>query len=106
MSVPRALPRHPGPAANAPRDLLACTVADLEAPLESRTRAVALRLFLIEHAPAALPPRVAGVAQRAWEHLRADAFLPSWSELSRATSTDGTVKLALRLGETPASRRC
>ncbi len=80
------------------RDLLASTVADIEGPLESRTRALALRRFLIEERPAVLPARVSGVAQRAWGRLRADAFLPAWSEVTRATGGDGTIKLALRLG--------
>lgn len=82
------------------RDLLASTVADLEGPLESRTRALALRRFLIEERPGALPARVGGVAQRAWARLREESFWPAWSEVSRATSGDGTVKLALSLGDT------
>ena len=36
-------------------DLLAATVDDLEGPLKSRTRATALRRFLIEEGPMALP---------------------------------------------------
>jgi 23S rRNA (adenine2503-C2)-methyltransferase len=82
------------------RDLLASTVAELEAPLESRTRALALRRFLIEEPPGVLPVRVKGVAQQAWSRLRAQAFYPAWSEVSRATSADGTIKLALGLGDT------
>ena len=81
------------------RDLLASTVADIEGPLESRTRALALRRFVIEERPSVLPARVRGVAQQAWDRLRADAFLPAWSEVSRVTSRDGTVKLALHLGD-------
>ena len=81
------------------RDLLASTVADLEGPLESRTRALALRRFLIGEPPGALPARVAGVAQRAWARLREESFFPAWSEVSRATSGDGTIKLALSLGD-------
>jgi 23S rRNA (adenine2503-C2)-methyltransferase len=81
------------------QDLLAATVADLEGPLGSRTRAVALRRFLIEERPIALPARVSGVAQEAWSRLRAGAFFPAWSEVSRATSADGAVKLALGLGD-------
>jgi 23S rRNA (adenine2503-C2)-methyltransferase len=91
MSLTRAVPTG--------RDLLASTVADLEGPLESRTRALALRRFLMEGTPRALPARVTGLAQPAWDRLRADAFLPTWSEVSRATSSDGTVKLAIRLGD-------
>ena len=90
----------PPPGAPCPiRDLLASTVADLEGPLESRTRALALRRFLIEERPEVLPARVSGVAQPAWARLRAEAFYPAWSEVSRATSGDGTVKLALGLGD-------
>ncbi len=81
------------------RDLLAATVADLEGPLESRTRALALRRFLTEEVPGVLPQRVGGVAQSAWDRLRTDAFYPVWREVSRATSADGTVKLALRLAD-------
>ena len=80
-------------------DLLASTVADLEGPLESRTRALALRRFLTEGRPGVLPARVSGVAQPAWARLRAEAFYPAWSEVSRATSGDGTIKLALGLGD-------
>jgi 23S rRNA (adenine2503-C2)-methyltransferase len=87
------------PGAPGGRDLLASTVADLEGPLESRTRALALRRFLIEEIPRVLPVRVTGVAQPAWDRLRAGAFLPAWDELSRAASADGTVKLALRLDD-------
>jgi len=82
-----------------PRDLLASTVKDLEGPLESRTRALALRRFLIEERPRVLPARVRGVAHQAWDRLRAEAFYPAWSEVSRATSADGTIKLALGLGD-------
>ena len=42
---------------------------------------------------------MSGVARAAWDRLRADAFLPAWSEVSRATSGDGTTKLTLRLGD-------
>ena len=80
------------------RDLLASTVADLEGPLRSRTRALALRRFLIEQLPGTLPARVSGVAREAWTRLRAEVFFPEWREVSRTTSEDGTVKLALRLG--------
>jgi 23S rRNA (adenine2503-C2)-methyltransferase len=80
-------------------DLLASTVADVEGPLESRTRALALRRFLVDETPRVLPARVRGVAQRFWDRLRADAFLPAWSEVSRAASADGTLKLALRIGD-------
>ena len=46
-------------------DLLAATVEDLEARLESRTRATALRRFLINERPRGLPPRIGGVAGEA-----------------------------------------
>jgi 23S rRNA (adenine2503-C2)-methyltransferase len=81
------------------RDLLASTTADLAGPLESRTRALALRRFLTERHPRVLPARVKGVAQQAWSRLRADCYYPSWSEVSRAASADGTTKLALSLGD-------
>jgi 23S rRNA (adenine2503-C2)-methyltransferase len=81
------------------RDLLASTVAQLEGPLESRTRALALRRFLVQGPPAALPARVKGVAQEAWSRLREEFFYPAWSEVSRSTSADGTIKLALALGD-------
>lgn len=81
------------------RDLLASTVAQLEGPLESRTRALALRRFLTGEPPSTLPERVSGVAQPAWARLRTQAFFPAWSEVSRATGADGTRKLALRLGD-------
>ena len=81
------------------RDLLASTVADLEGPLESRTRALALRRFLVEERLRVLPARVKGVAHQAWGRLRAEAFYPAWNEVSRATSEDGTTKLALGLGD-------
>ncbi len=81
------------------RDLLASTVAELEGPLESRTRALALRRFLFDERPRALPARLKGVAHEAWERLRAESFYPAWSEVGRAASADGTVKLALRLGD-------
>lgn len=46
-----------------------------------------------------LPARFARVARDAWDRLRqGDATLPEWRETSRATSGDGTVKLALALG--------
>jgi hypothetical protein len=57
MSLTRGVPRATGSAPDVSaaegrqgsgRDLLASTVADLEGPLESRTRALALRRFLIE----------------------------------------------------------
>jgi 23S rRNA (adenine2503-C2)-methyltransferase len=80
-------------------DLLASTVADLAGPLESRTRAVALRRFLFGERPGVLPARLRGVTRQAWERLRTECFYPAWSEVSRTTSTDGTVKLALGLGE-------
>lgn len=92
----------PDPSAKRPpsgRDLLASTVADIETLIESRTRALALRRFLVERTPLEVPARVNGVAQRAWDLLRADAFLPAWREVARATSEDATVKLALRLGD-------
>ena len=81
------------------RDLLASTVADLEGPLQSRTRALALRRYLLEQRPDVLPEQVSGVARQAWDRLREDAFLPACRELSRVRSEDGTVKLALRLGD-------
>jgi 23S rRNA (adenine2503-C2)-methyltransferase len=108
MSLTHGVPRSAGsaPAVSAAverqgdeRDLLALTVGDLEGPLESRTRALALRRFLIEKRPGTLPMRVTGVAQQCWDRLRMRAFLPHWSEVSRATSRDGTIKLALRLGD-------
>ena len=80
------------------RDLLASTVADIEALVDSRTRALALRRFLVERTPPDVPARVSGVAQPAWDLLRADAFLPACREVSRIRSADGTMKLALRLG--------
>ncbi len=80
-------------------DLLAATVADLEVPLQSRTRAVALRRFLIDELPRALPGHVSGVAREAWQRLRANAFYPAWRERSRATSQDGTTKLTLAFGD-------
>jgi len=80
-------------------DLLAATVDDLAGPLESRTRAAAVRRALIANPPASLPARVAGVRDAAWGRLRAGAFVPEWKELARATSTDGTTKLALRIGD-------
>ena len=88
-------------ARNAPSlDLLAATVDDLERPLKSRTRATALRRFLIDERPKALPPRFSGVARDAWAALlQASAFLPDWREVSRATSEDGTTKLALGLAD-------
>lgn len=79
-------------------DLLAATVSDLEGPLRSRTRATALRRFLMEQGAPALPAQVSGVAREAWARLRASAFFPAWRELRRATSADGTLKLALRFG--------
>jgi hypothetical protein len=103
--VPRPTrPFRPGARAATERqqgglDLLACTVADLEGPLESRTRAVALRRFLIDETPRVLPSRVSGVAQPAWDRLRTASFLQAWSEVSRATSVDGTLKIALGLGD-------
>ena len=67
--------------------------------LASRTRATALRRFLIEERPTALPARFGGVARDAWARLvQANAALPAWRETSRATSADGTIKLALDLG--------
>jgi 23S rRNA (adenine2503-C2)-methyltransferase len=106
MPLSRSAPLPAGPAAEpagarheSARDLLASTVADLEGPLESRTRALALRRFVIEERPRLLPARVAGVAQDAWDRLRSDAFLPAWSEVSRVKSQDGTIKLALRLDD-------
>ena len=81
------------------RDLLASTVADLEALIGSRTRALALRRFLIERAPTDVPARVAGVAQEAWDAVRAGAFVPTCREVARTRSEDGTVKLALHLGD-------
>ena len=81
------------------RDLLAATVADIAALIGSRTRALALRRFLVERTPADVPARVSGVAQQAWNVVRADAFLPAYREISRVDSEDGTVKLALRLGD-------
>lgn len=78
-------------------DLLAATVSDLEGPLKSRARATALRRFLIDEGPKTLPAQVKGVAREAWARLRANAFFPAWREVSRATSADGTLKLALRL---------
>ncbi len=101
------IPHTPGSAPDAPaaegrpsgRDLLASTVADIEGPLESRTRALAVRRFLIENRPSVLPARVSGVARPAWDRLRADAYVPAWRELSRAAGADGTIKLTLRLGD-------
>ncbi len=58
-----------------------------------------MRRFLIEERLRDLPARVKGVTQEAWARLRASAFLPAWSEVSRVTSEDGTTKLALRIGE-------
>ncbi|MFI5183339.1 MAG: radical SAM protein, partial [Vicinamibacteria bacterium] len=81
-------------------DLLAATVDDLEGLLESRTRATALRRFLIEERPRTLPPRFSGVARDAWTQLlQADSFLPDWREASRTASADGTTKLALGLAD-------
>jgi 23S rRNA (adenine2503-C2)-methyltransferase len=81
-------------------DLLAATVDDLEDPLKSRTRATALRRFLIEERPKALPARFSGVAREVWARLlEASAFLPHWREVSRATSADGTIKLALSFAD-------
>ena len=109
MSLTRGVPRptrpvRPDARAAAMRkdgglDLLACTVADLEGPLESRTRAVALRRFLIDETPRVLPSRVSGVAQSAWDRLRTASFLPTWSEVSRTASGDGTLKLAVGLDD-------
>jgi 23S rRNA (adenine2503-C2)-methyltransferase len=77
-------------------DLLATTVEDLEARLESRTRATALRRFLIKERPRGLPRRIGGVAGEAWRRLLESAiFLPDWREISRTTSADGTLKLTL-----------
>jgi 23S rRNA (adenine2503-C2)-methyltransferase len=42
---------------------------------------------------------VSGVTREAWARLRARAFYPVWREVSRAHGTDGTLKLALALGE-------
>ena len=81
------------------RDLMAATVADLALAMQSRTRALALRRFLLEERPSALPARARGVAQEAWERIRAESFLTAWSEVSRAAGEDGTVKLALRFGD-------
>jgi 23S rRNA (adenine2503-C2)-methyltransferase len=81
------------------RDLLASTVADIEDLIESRTRALAVRRFLVERTPPEVPARVGGVAQHAWDRLRAGAFLPACREVSRVASEDGTLKLALRLGD-------
>jgi len=58
-----------------------------------------LRRFLMEQGAPALPAQVSGVAREAWARLRASAFFPAWREVSRATSADGTLKLALRLGD-------
>jgi 23S rRNA (adenine2503-C2)-methyltransferase len=80
-------------------DLLAATVEQLAPRLGSRTRATALRRFLTSQPPRELPARVAGVGREAWTRLRKDALLPEWRELARATSCDGTTKLALRLGD-------
>jgi 23S rRNA (adenine2503-C2)-methyltransferase len=87
------------PSARSGRDLLASTVADLEALIASRTRALALRRFLVEKTPPDVPAQVAGVAQEAWDVVRAGAFLPQCREVARTTSADGTLKLALRLGD-------
>jgi 23S rRNA (adenine2503-C2)-methyltransferase len=81
-------------------DLLAATVDDLEEALKSRTRAMALRRFLIEERPRELPSRFGGVAGEAWARLlQSGAFLPDWREVSRVTSPDGTTKLALGLAD-------
>ncbi len=58
---------------------------------------MALRRVLIEGRPKTLPLRVGGVTQEAWSRLSTRAFLPTWRELSRARSADGTLKLALGL---------
>jgi 23S rRNA (adenine2503-C2)-methyltransferase len=80
-------------------DLLAATVDDLAGPLDSRTRAAAVRRSLLAKPPQGVPARVAGVRGAAWERLRAEAFVPEWKELASATSADGTTKLALRFGD-------
>jgi 23S rRNA (adenine2503-C2)-methyltransferase len=86
-----------------PARLLGATVDELTAALGSAARARALLRWL--HAeprvPDALPARVAGVAQDAW-----DAFAPSvasWTPPvvhARTTSADGTTKYALGFGST------
>ena len=47
-----------------------------------------------------LPARVKrGGAARPGAGSAPEAFFPAWREVSRATSADGTIKLALRLGD-------
>jgi 23S rRNA (adenine2503-C2)-methyltransferase len=72
---------------------------ELSRRLGSRTRALAARKWLHEARPlpAALPPRIPGVAPRAWAELREGAPLPRWSVADRRQAPDGTVKLALDL---------
>jgi 23S rRNA (adenine2503-C2)-methyltransferase len=79
-------------------DLLLPELADR---LGSRTRALAARRWLFDSRPfpVALPERLPGVSAPAWAALRSAFPLPSFHVADRRQAPDGTVKLALELGQ-------
>ena len=79
--------------------MLELALPELTHLLDSRARALRARrwFYSSQPVPAALPARIEGVAQAAWQRLRAAAPLPAWRLLRRALSDDGTIKYVLDL---------
>jgi 23S rRNA (adenine2503-C2)-methyltransferase len=73
--------------------LAALPFAQLEARLGSRARALAARKWLFGRG--GLDGRIAGLAAKLGEALRAEAPLPSFERVARQVAPDGTTKLAL-----------
>jgi 23S rRNA (adenine2503-C2)-methyltransferase len=80
--------------------LTSLSLDDLSSKLSSRTRAVFVRKWLYGGAapPASLPSRLEGVRSQHWSRLVEEAQLPPWRLVRRASSVDGTVKLAVAFG--------
>jgi 23S rRNA (adenine2503-C2)-methyltransferase len=81
--------------------LIGLPLPELSSRLSSRTRALAVRRFLLgaRPFPATLPERIPGVSRDAWRALRESAPLPAWRIEKRQTTADGTTKLAIGFDE-------
>jgi 23S rRNA (adenine2503-C2)-methyltransferase len=81
-----------------PAGLLGLSLAELQAGLGSRRAALALKRRV--HATGALPtPQEIPDLSRDGRHWLRDRRLPEWELVAREVSGDGTLKLALRLGD-------
>ncbi len=82
--------------------MLHLTLSELEHLLGSRARAVRVRKWLYSSRPAPqeLPSGIAGVRPSAWDALRSSAPLPAYAIAKRQFAPDGTLKLAISLGDT------